>query len=42
LLGRIDVAVQLELQRDLDVPKLEMEVICDSDGICPNCRSSGV
>ncbi len=25
-----------------EVPKLEMEVICERDGICPNCRSSGV
>ena len=23
-------------------PKLDTEVICESDGICPNCRSSGV
>ena len=25
-----------------DEPKLETEVICESDGICPNWRSSGV
>ena len=23
-------------------PKLDTEVICSSEGICPNCRSSGV
>jgi hypothetical protein len=25
-----------------ELPKLETEVICVSDGICPNCRSRGV
>ena len=25
-----------------DEPKLDTEVICSSEGICPNCRSSGV
>ena len=25
-----------------ELPKLETLVICASDGICPNCRSSGV
>ena len=25
-----------------ELPKLDTEVICASDGICPNCRSSGV
>ena len=25
-----------------EVAKLDTDVICDSAGICPNCRSSGV
>src|SRR5689334_16015498 len=25
-----------------ELPKLDTDVICASDGICPNCRSSGV
>jgi hypothetical protein len=40
-LPRIDVAVEIELQRDLRNAERLDEVIVESDGICPNCLSSG-
>ncbi len=36
LRSRVNCSVICEL------PKLDTDVICESDGICPNCRSSGV
>jgi len=42
LLGRVDVPVQLVLKGDLRGAELEIDVICESAGIWPNCRSSGV
>jgi len=38
----VDVAVQVELQRDAGVPKELIEVISARPLIWPNCRSSGV
>ena len=45
LLGRVDASIEVELEEAVilrEYPKLETLVIWVSDGICPNCRSSGV